>query len=104
MPDPAVTRSGATRLRLRIKVAPKAAKNEVVGWMGDTLRLRVSAPPTRGKANAAVLELMSVALGVTRAQLRLVAGATSERKIVEIEGLTATELRTRIEFAPARKR
>ena len=91
---------------MRLKVVPKAARDEVIGWMGDALRLRVSAPPERGKANAAVLDWLSSAIGVSRTQMRLVAGATSERKVVEIDGLTETELRARIEkvSAAARKR
>ena len=96
--------SGTTRVRLRAKVVPKAAKDEVVGWIGDALRLRVSAPPERGKANAAVLDLLSSALGMSQKRMRIVAGATNQRKVVEIEGLTETELRARIEKVSARAR
>lgn len=93
------------RLRLRIKVIPRAATDEVVGWAGETLRIRVCAPPERGKANAAVLEILSSALGLPPTRLRLVAGAGSERKIIKVDGLTETELRTRIEqLREARKR
>jgi uncharacterized protein len=103
--DRANTRSEATRLRLRIKVVPKAATDEVIGWAGEVLRVRVTAPPERGKANAAVLDMMSVALDLPRARLRLVAGTSSARKVIEVDGLTEMELRTRIEqVCRARKR
>jgi uncharacterized protein (TIGR00251 family) len=82
---------------LRIKVVPKATKNEVVGWVGDTLKIRVTAPPERGKANDAVLETISLTLGLPRRNVHLIAGATGERKTVEINGLSEVELRARLQ-------
>jgi len=73
-------------LLLHLKVVPKASRDRVVGWVGDRLKVQVTAAPERGKANAAVVEVLAAALGVPRNRVRIVAGETSPLKTVEIEG------------------
>lgn len=85
-----------TSVRLRVKVVPKASKDEVAGWIGDALRVRVTAAPERGKANEAVLHILGRVLGLSRQDIRLVAGAASERKIVEVHGIDEGELKARL--------
>ena len=84
---------------LKVKVAPGAGRDEVQGWMGDTLKLRVSAPPEKGRANRAVVALLAGTLSVGRDRIVIVAGAGSRRKRVRIEGLSREELRERIAAA-----
>ena len=60
---------GGTRLRLRVK--PGARRNEIQGPHGGALKLSVTAPPEKGKANRAVLDLLSNALGVPASSLTL---------------------------------
>ena len=83
-------------MKLQIKVVPKSSRNCVAGWMGDTLKVWVTAPPERGKANVAVQTVLADALGVSRESIRLVAGLKSSRKVVEIEGLVAAEVHRRL--------
>ena len=83
-------------MKLQIKVVPKSSRNCVAGWMGDTLKVWVTAPPERGKANVAVQAVLADALGVSRESIRLVAGLKSSRKVVEIEGLVAAEVHRRL--------
>ena len=64
----------AAAQRLRLRVSPGAARPEVVGRHGDAWKIRVSAPPERGRANDAVLALLSEALRVPRGCIALVAG------------------------------
>ena len=73
-------------MRLHLKVIPKSSRDRVVGWIGDRLKVQVTAAPERGKANAAVVEVLAAALGVSRSQVRIVAGETSPLKTVEVEG------------------
>jgi len=83
-------------MRLAVKVVPKSSRNCVAGWMGDALKICVNAPPERGKANAAVEHMLATALGIAKERVRLVAGTASPRKMVEIDGLDETEVRSRL--------
>ncbi|MBS3799832.1 MAG: DUF167 domain-containing protein [Thioalkalivibrio sp.] len=72
--------------RLQVRVAAGNARTAVDGWIGDTLKLRVRAPPEKGRANRAVLELLAARLGCPKGCIRIVAGATSRDKVVEVAG------------------
>ncbi|HEX7897320.1 MAG TPA: DUF167 domain-containing protein [Planctomycetota bacterium] len=74
-------------MRIQIKVVPKSSRDEVAGWLGGRLKVRVSAPPERGKANAAVEKLLAAALDLPSSAVRVVAGATTPLKTVEIDAL-----------------
>jgi len=60
--------------------------------LGGALKIRVTAPAERGKANAAIETVIADALGVSRACVRVVAGKTSPSKVVEIVGLSEAEV------------
>ena len=85
--------------RLRLRVAPGAARSGVVGRHGAAWKLRVTGAPERGKANADVLRLLAEALGVPERSLALVSGHGSRDKVVELEGLDADEAERRLELA-----
>lgn len=70
-----------------------------MGWLDDTLRVRVTVPAERGKANAAVEQLLRSALGLTRDGARIVSGRSSPRKVVEIVGLSEPEIRRKLSDA-----
>ena len=84
---------------LKLKVAPGASKDEIVGWMGDALKLRVSARPEKGRANAAVVALLADVLSTRRDRIVIVTGAGSRRKLIRVDGLTPEEVRERIQAA-----
>ena len=84
------------RIKLNVKVVPGSSRACIAGWLGETLRVRVTAPPERGKANAAVEELLAGALALPRDAVRIVAGHASARKVVELSGLAEAELRSRL--------
>jgi hypothetical protein len=86
--------------RLRLKVIPKAARDGIAGWVGDSLKIRVTAAPERGKANSAVIALLASTLGVPRGRIALLAGETKAHKVVEIQGFSEPELRMRLAGAP----
>ena len=73
-------------MNLQLKVVPKASRNRIVGWVGERLKIQVTAAPERGKANDAVIEVLAAALGVPRSRVRIIGGETSPMKTVEIEG------------------
>lgn len=75
---------------------PGAGQPGVVGRYGESWKLRVAAPPERGKANDAALELLAESLGLASSDLRLVSGHGSRDKTVEISGLTLDEAEKRL--------
>ena len=82
--------------RVQLKVSPKASRDAVIGWMGDTLKISVIAVPERGKANEAVVELLARVLGIAKSRIRVLRGGTQPNKLAEIEGLDEAELRRRL--------
>lgn len=89
-------------IRLRLKIVPKASRDGISGWQGEALKIRVTAPPERGKANKAVIALLASALAVPRGHIRLLAGTSSEYKTVAVQGLSESEVRARLARATAR--
>ncbi len=79
-------------IRLLIKAVPGAKKDEIVGRLGDRLKVRVSAPPEDGKANAAICSLIAKALGVKTRDVRVISGLSRAEKTVEIDGVAADAL------------
>ena len=74
-------------MRFAVRVQPRASRSEIVGLHGDALKVRLTAPPVDGAANAALIELIASALGVARRAVRVVSGATSRGKVVEVDGV-----------------
>ncbi len=84
--------SDAPSCDLKIKVVPNASKSAVVGWMGDTLKVRIQAVPEDGKANKALLEFFAKQLKLPKRSVELLAGDTSREKRVRIHGLSEEAL------------
>jgi uncharacterized protein (TIGR00251 family) len=84
---------GSTALRVRIHVQPRASRNEIVGLHGAALKVRLQAPPVEGAANDALVALIADRLRVPKRAVRVVGGATSRSKTVEIEGTTEAAVR-----------
>jgi uncharacterized protein (TIGR00251 family) len=85
--------------RITITVSPGAARTELVGRHGDGWKVRVAAAPERGRANAALVDLLAEALALPRDRIRVVSGHASRRKLVEIGDLDAEEVGRRLEAA-----
>jgi uncharacterized protein len=71
-----------------VRVQPRASKTEVSGVHGDALKIRLSAPPVDGAANAALIEFLAELFAVPRRAVMILAGESSRVKIIEIEGIT----------------
>ena len=81
----------ADGLRLRLRLTPRGGREGLDGVvrLADgrwALKLRVSAPPVDGAANAAVIAFMAKGLGVPRSSLDIVAGQTSRLKSLHLAG------------------
>jgi hypothetical protein len=79
-----------------VRVTPRAGRDEVVGWQGDELRVRLRTPPVDGRANAALVGLLASRLNVPPSSIELVSGATARVKRLRVEGLSEAELRRRL--------
>ena len=84
---------------ISVKAVPRAARDEIVGWLGDALKVRVAAPPQDGRANAALEALLARALGLSKSAVRVAAGHGAARKRVEIDGLERGEIERRLAAA-----
>ena len=76
-----------------VKVQPKASRDQVVGYRDGVLQLRVTAPPDKGRASAAVVALLADALGVAKSRVRIVRGQSSRDKVLAVESLTQEDVR-----------
>jgi uncharacterized protein (TIGR00251 family) len=80
-------RATGTMGRLNVKVVPGSSRDQIVGWLGDALKIKVMAPPEKGRANEAVVELLSMKLGISTDDIEVVSGHSSPSKVIAIEGM-----------------
>ncbi len=79
-------------VRLAVKVIPRASKNQLVGWQNGELKVKLKAVPEKGKANQELIEFLADALGLSKSQIHLAAGATSQHKQLQFEGISQDQL------------
>lgn len=77
---------------LRVKAVPGAKRPGIGAPIGDRLKVKVSAPPEDGKANAAICALVAKALGLKPSQVTLISGPTDPSKVLLVEGLPKAEI------------
>ena len=80
-------KSSDSGVRFAVHLQPRSSRNEIGGVQGSALRIRVTAPPVEGAANAALVELLSEALGVAKRSVTIARGVSSRTKIVEVAGV-----------------
>jgi len=81
----------------RVRVVPRSRRDEVVGLHGDALKLRLAAPPERGKANRALSKFLAGRLGVSPSDVEILSGHTSRRKRVRVRGVSAASVRALVD-------
>lgn len=90
---PAARNAGPGRAwRFAVWLQPGAARDRVAGTRGDALKVAVSAPPEKGKANRALRELLSAKLGVRASGVRIVKGRTARLKEVVVSDVTEKDI------------
>ena len=88
----------ADGVEITVKVVPGASRDRIVGLLGDALKIQVSAPPERGKANAAVSTLLANALDISAKDVSVIRGITSPRKTVLVRGISLAEAEKNLEL------
>lgn len=72
-------------ITLQIKVTPNASKNQIMGWEGDVLRLRIKGVPEKGRVNEKLIEFLADTLGIAKSQIEILSGHTSRLKRLKID-------------------
>lgn len=89
--------NGKSGAAISVRVSPRSSKNEISGIMADgTVKIRLTAPPVEGKANKALIKLLSSVLDVAPSNIEIIAGQTSRDKLVTIIDLDAATLQERL--------
>ncbi len=77
---------------LAVRAQPGAKRDAIVGLHAGALKIAVTAPPEKGRANEAIVEVLADALSIARSRIELRSGATSRQKKFFVEGITADRL------------
>lgn len=84
-------------VRFRVRVQPRACRAEVAGPHGDALRVRLTAPPVEGAANAQLVALLADRLGVPKSAVTIARGAHGRSKVVEVAGVSPAAVKAALE-------
>ena len=98
-PESLDLRSDGAGCLLKVKVTPRGSADAVLGVADGALRIRLTAPPVEGAANAAARDFLAGILEVPKRAVELARGQTARAKIFRIEGLSPEAVRARL--APA---
>lgn len=82
--------------RIRLKVVPGSRQDVIAGPLGDSLKIRVSAPPEAGAANVRVCKLLAHALHVAVGDIEMLSGHASAHKLIRVRGISASVAHTRL--------
>ena len=88
----------ADGVNFAVKVQPRARRNAIVGEWGDALKIALTAPPVDGRANEACVEFIADILEVSRSAITILSGQSSRNKVIRVMGITASQLRERLEL------
>ncbi len=81
------TGSRTELVKLAVTVVTRSPKTEIVGTVGEYLKIRLAAPPVDGEANKALIKYMAKRLGISKSDIRIISGTSSKRKLLDIEGV-----------------
>ena len=81
---------------ITVQVQPGARRNEVLGFEDGVLKVKIAAPPVKGRANKELIAFLSELLKVSKGSITLEKGATSRRKLIGVSGLNQAEVAKRL--------
>jgi uncharacterized protein (TIGR00251 family) len=85
-------RSILVKTDIKIKLIPGSSKNQFVGKEDDLYRVKVTAPPVDGKANRALISLLSKKLGRPKGSIEIISGESSRIKQIRVHGVSGEEV------------
>jgi uncharacterized protein (TIGR00251 family) len=86
-----------TSTRITVKVVPGSSRDQIVGWLGEALKIKVAAAPERGKANEAVVELLSRKLGISPGDIQIESGHSTPVKVIALRGIDLSAIKETFE-------
>ena len=81
---------------ITVHVQPNARRNEVLGFEDGALKVKIAAPPVKGKANKELIDFLSRLLGVGKGSITMEKGLASRKKVIAIEGLDRAQILKRL--------
>lgn len=98
MPQPGdePIQSNDSGVTLIVRVLPRASRNLVVGVEQGAIKIKLTAPPVEGAANAALMEFVADWLGVRKSAVTIVSGEKARHKRVQVAGLTVEAVRRKL--------
>ena len=81
-----------TTVTIKVRLQPRAAREGIDGMHGDSVRVRVTAPPLEGKANTALKRFIAKKLTVAVSDIEIIVGQHSREKLLRISGVTRAEV------------
>jgi uncharacterized protein (TIGR00251 family) len=96
----AVIQKQGNSIILHVLLQPKASEDRVVGFHGQALKVKVTAPPTGGKANQRLMELLAEGLSIGQSNIEIIRGHTSRRKVLRIRNVSPLQIRDALKRRP----
>jgi uncharacterized protein (TIGR00251 family) len=84
------------KVKIALHIHPRAARNQILGFVNNTWRLKIAALPAKGEAYRELVSFLSVILGIPKSSMDIVSGHTARHKIMTITGLPKTEITKRL--------
>jgi uncharacterized protein (TIGR00251 family) len=94
---PSWLQSRESSILICIRVVPRASRNEIVGPLGQELKIKIAAPPVDSAANDELVRYVAGLLDCPRSSVSLFRGASSRSKIIQVTGLTAETAAQRLQ-------
>ncbi len=79
-----------------VRVVPRSSRNQIVGVEDGALKIKLTAPPVEGAANAALIEFIADWLGIRRSVVSIVSGDKARNKLVRVQGVTTEQITQRV--------
>jgi uncharacterized protein len=78
------------------KIVPGSSKTAISGILNGMLKVKIAAPPEKGKANKCLLEFLAKQFGIKKNAMVIISGLTSAIKQIQINGVSLTEFRLKL--------
>lgn len=79
-------------MQFAVTLQPRSSRNRIIGFHNGALKIKLTAPPVDGAANALCIQFMGKALGVSPSKVSIVSGATSRNKVLRIQDMNEPTL------------